>query len=617
MKSRRRPNRLFHSQRASVGSRHEDRVCSQHLSHHAHSLSAKFVIAILTISGAGFLYFATPGFSQTNANGQIDDIVAFMDRCPKNNPFYQQIKNDFHFYFNGARLDFDSIPCYEPMSSIPDSNYSSPLVFLKALEVIHDMDSGMSRHLPWAHSSLYDWLKQSVGGISIRDGLSNSYCCDTFEGRPYVVLDNISTSKMMGTDWKWLSEIAGVIAHEARHSNSTKYNHVNCNGELIDQDYDVNDLSAYGVQHWLYLLWYDGTVNVGSSCLSPDKVAEINKSYFDAATGYGNLFCGAKAPPVSPVAQPGGYCKGGSVAGCLFDSFGFPLKFVGVDALGSISLDGFNNNVVLMSDLSQDNGSFVLERLVGSYDVSFDPDECFAPKEVGLSLLDGQSLPLNVTLDDKVVPAPSVSVASAKKGLPALVSAQRGNPTATNPVLYYFDFGDGSNSGWLSNNSTSHAWPNTGNYTVSSKTRCAYHNIESLPANYQLNVLPPDGPDLSATIVNPIIQTCTKNARKATTQCILKSSANPSLQVQNVGNQESYSSSVSFYLSDDDAFSPDDQFLKKSAIPRKKPGQSQNINFSQYKLPLNANASGKYVIAVVDSPYDVNPANNYVVFKIE
>ena len=421
----------------------------------------------------------------------------------------------------------------------------------------------------------------------------------------------------MGTDWKWLSSRISTISHEARHANSINYNHIYCNGDWLDQNYDENDLSAYGVEHWLYLLWYDGIVNVGSSCLSPDKVAQLNQWNLQIATLYGNAFCGTKAPPVSVVSKPGGYCKGGSVAGSLFDSFGFPLKNIGVDALGSISLDGFNHNVVLMGDLSEANGSFVLERLVGSYNLSFDPDECFNPKEVGVSLLDHQSLPLNVTLDDKLVPAPTVSAAGAKKGVQASVSAQRGNPSATNPVLYLFDFGDGSNSGWLSSNSTTHAWPNTGSYNVSAKTKCVYHNVESLPGNTQLNVLPPDGPDLSATVVNQIIQSCTTNARRGTTQCVLKPSGNPALQLQNIGNQKSNSSSVSFYLSNDNVFSADDQFLKKSAVQPKKPGQYQNINFSQYKLALNSNASGKYILAVVDSPGDINTANNIVVFKIQ
>ena len=129
------------------------------------SVPKKALALGLSIGAVGFFYFAAPDFalSQTNANGQIDDIASYMDRCPKNNPFYKKLKQDFSIYhiylnpgYNGnndyylppVKVDFDSIFCSEPASSMNDRDYSAELLNLKALEVAHDMDFGMSGHLP-------------------------------------------------------------------------------------------------------------------------------------------------------------------------------------------------------------------------------------------------------------------------------------------------------------------------------------------------------------------------------------------------------------------------------------------------------------------------------------
>ena len=43
------------------------------------------------------------------------------------------------------------------------------------------------------------------------------------------------------------------------------------------------------------------------------------------------------------------------------------------------------------------------------------------------------------------------------------------------PVQYFFDWGDGNNSGWVSGTSAQHIWGATGNYSVKVQARCATH----------------------------------------------------------------------------------------------------------------------------------------------
>jgi len=43
------------------------------------------------------------------------------------------------------------------------------------------------------------------------------------------------------------------------------------------------------------------------------------------------------------------------------------------------------------------------------------------------------------------------------------------------PVKYFFDWGDGTNSGWVSGTSAPHSWGNTGTYPVRVKAQCATH----------------------------------------------------------------------------------------------------------------------------------------------
>ncbi len=58
-------------------------------------------------------------FCPETGTASIGNIKAFLDTCPKNDPAYNQIKNDFTIRHNGVIVPADSITCSEPVSSMP------------------------------------------------------------------------------------------------------------------------------------------------------------------------------------------------------------------------------------------------------------------------------------------------------------------------------------------------------------------------------------------------------------------------------------------------------------------------------------------------------------------
>jgi len=115
-------------------------------------------------------------------------------------------------------------------------------------------------------------------------------------------------------------------------------------------------------------------------------------------------------------------------------------------------------------------------------------------------------------------------------------------------------------------------------------------------------------PDLTVQW-NYLKQTCKTSD---TTKCKI----NGSFIIQNTGNQKAGSSSIDFYLSDDDQYDGGDTFLERISTGPINAGNSV-VKKLIYRLPAGESASGKYIIAVID-PEDVvtelDESNNEVPF---
>jgi hypothetical protein len=101
-------------------------------------------------------------------------------------------------------------------------------------------------------------------------------------------------------------------------------------------------------------------------------------------------------------------------------------------------------------------------------------------------------------------------------------------------------------------------------------------------------------PDLTGTW-SSLIQSC-KGAGE-TQKCQLKGT----VEVHNQGNQKASKTYLRFYLSADNGFDGGDTFLRQVVVSALKPGKEKSKKMKKHKLPTGQNASGKYVIAVIDA----------------
>jgi len=83
--------------------------------------------------------------------------------------------------------------------------------------------------------------------------------------------------------------------------------------------------------------------------------------------------------------------------------------------------------------------------------------------------------------------------AGPTNGAPGIVNTYAAGGSSSNldhSIQYFFDWGDGTNSGWLPVNtlSASKSWASPGNYTVTAQARCATHNFVTSKLSPGLNV---------------------------------------------------------------------------------------------------------------------------------
>ena len=225
---------------------------------------------------------------------QIIDIKAFLDKCPTNDPAITTILNDFEIRLNGVKIT--EFPCSEPVSLMSVQNYTNPLIYLQTLRVIYYMDKHIvGKHFPWTDKSLYNWMKDNVNGINIKDGVSGGYCCETINGKKFFVTGNANDSnREHDKQWIGISGNIGFFAHEVRHADKGP-GHSSCCGIPggCDDKYDENNLSSYGIQYWLEKNWLDGTLYVGANIShNQSQINEIINWHLTAINNqFRNRFC--------------------------------------------------------------------------------------------------------------------------------------------------------------------------------------------------------------------------------------------------------------------------------------------------------------------------------------
>lgn len=236
------------------------------------------------------------------------DIVPLLDTCPQRDPVYSQIRTDFEIRRNGVPVQ--DIPCSEPISQLPISQYTDELIVVQGLRAAFYMLG--STLIPWAPGlRLYDWMKSKMVGINISDTAGNSSCCVMLDGKRFFTLraqDDFNRDFDRG--WRGISGNIGLYAHELRHLDG--FPHVSCCGTPngCDQTYEETNLSPYGIQWWLNAHWLTGDLYVGFSCLAPTQIDEIADWHLTADNlGFRDRFCDNKPPELTSPAMPGGQCR--------------------------------------------------------------------------------------------------------------------------------------------------------------------------------------------------------------------------------------------------------------------------------------------------------------------
>ena len=246
----------------------------------------------------------------------LDDVKAFIERCPTNDPAYQIIRQEFELRLDGA-LVTTPITCTEPLTSLPmDGLNTTAIVTLQAIRFAYYMSIGTTERLPWTPRSLYAWLTRNVAGINFRTVPNQTYCCDVINGRFYIARSLISGPFSMPMQWPWVPDQLAFLSHEARHRDPGAPAHVNGCPDFpaptdpigCDPTYDVNNLGGYGIQFWMHSSMARAFLNMGIGCLQP----QVAQTYANASATFANSTYQSRfvtIPPIVTAAPPyGGPC---------------------------------------------------------------------------------------------------------------------------------------------------------------------------------------------------------------------------------------------------------------------------------------------------------------------
>lgn len=188
-------------------------------------------------------------------------------------------------------------------------------------------------------------------------------------------------------------------------------------------------------------------------------------------------------------------------------------------AVNITNLNNANWKVVYTQQTGDDSGYYLVnvEDLSASdghiINVSVSYGGCYGAKNVPVNKSQGTNIYCNVTIYGNLPPntpsQPSGNI-SENHGIAYNYSTSAWDPD-NESIFYWFDWGDGSNSGWIgpyNSNETctsSHSWTTPGNYTVKAKAKDE-HDAESIvwstPLNVNMTNQPPSGTSTPSGITN-------------------------------------------------------------------------------------------------------------------
>lgn len=252
---------------------------------------------------------AESGNTQTytlNLTQQITNIEAFLASCPTDDMAMQKILSDFEIRIEGQKIT--SFDCNDLKGKT--------LQILQALRVLYYLDyQDTPITLPWTKLTYYNWMKDKVQGFNIVDNLggATASCCATLDGKRFITLnsgknDPVTYIKFSYKEWEGLLGFIWLLGHERRHADPGSYPHNGNCGQAVtgDAEYNLNDLSAYGVSVWLNEAFLTGKYDLGMNCSSAKLKLAIENNYGNM-NWINSTFC--KNAPLSKVNVSYKACK--------------------------------------------------------------------------------------------------------------------------------------------------------------------------------------------------------------------------------------------------------------------------------------------------------------------
>jgi hypothetical protein len=296
-----------------------------------------------TLKHAGCGATPEPTFSGPSGCLQgIKNIAAFLQVCPTADLAYPTIARDLSIRFDGNAVDSSALSkdvnqvcayMKSPSGSAPSLRQDTEYSVLQALRTIYHMNNqvtqgvnGCAYPYPWTgNGSLYGWIVQNIGGVDIRDDITEADCCDSYNGRLFIdftveTADNVANDRLL--PWATVAVRITGIAHETRHAQGSAYNHTTCapnppcpsqdggTNPSCDASYNEANLSPYGIQYWLLRAWVNGIVTVGDQCLPGDQAQQTASLFVQSANSYADTsngnFCSNPPPVIAvPTRAPG------------------------------------------------------------------------------------------------------------------------------------------------------------------------------------------------------------------------------------------------------------------------------------------------------------------------
>jgi hypothetical protein len=228
---------------------------------------------------------------------QIVDLEDFLRVCPLDDPNINQILSKFEIRLNGNVVtNFD---CVEPYYIMSEQQYTTEKTYLQALRLLFYLDYDTPYILPWSDKRLFDWVDQKIDGINIKDGISGGICCETFNGKRFISVENIKTntsgitksSDRLYTGYGLMN--IELLLHEARHVDGFPHTTGCCpSGGACDQSLDLNNPSAYGIMVWWNKAIWEKKYEFGVDCLvKNDPIWKNNIKTLINPNVWSNFFC--------------------------------------------------------------------------------------------------------------------------------------------------------------------------------------------------------------------------------------------------------------------------------------------------------------------------------------